>query len=103
MYNVSVIAKMPPLLLLLLVLPLSICVSSGIGDRGQGTGENVEDDLEEKLYKREKLDDMEDKFQELIQRMDNRWKMERALLEKKLETKNVEVEIFKNDCQMWRR
>ena len=79
---------MPPLLLLLLVLPLSICVSS----KQYGTGENVEDDLEEKLYKREKLDDMEDKFQELIQRMDNRWKMEKAHLEKMLETKNVEVE-----------
>ena len=88
MYNVSVIAKMPPLLLLLLVLPLSICVSS----KQYGTGENVEDDLEEKMYKREKLDDMEDKFQELIQRMDNRWKMEKDHLEKKLETKNVEIE-----------
>ena len=44
------------------------------------------------MYKGEKLDDMEDKFQELIQRMDNRWKMEKAHLEKMLETKNVEVE-----------
>merc|ERR1711971_701668 len=82
------IAKMPPLLLLLLVLLLSICVSS----KQYRTEDKVEDDLEDKMYKREKLDDMEDKFQELMQRMDNRWKMEKAHLEKKLETKNVEVE-----------
>ena len=44
------------------------------------------------MYKSEKL---EDKFEELMQRMermDISWKMEKADQEKKLETKNVEVE-----------
>ena len=56
------------LLLLLLVLPLSNCESSK---------ETVKDDLVETMYKSEKLNGIEDKVEEL---------------EKKLETKNVEVE-----------
>ena len=56
------------LLLLLLVLPLSNCESS------KGA---VKDDLEETMYKSEKLNGIEDKVEEL---------------EKKLETKNAEVE-----------
>ena len=48
------------------------------------------------MYKMsEKTNDTEDKFEELVQRverMDISWKAEKAHLEKKLETKNVEVE-----------
>ena len=84
-FNNSVNVEMPLLLLLLLVLPLSNPVSSE-------QSENVKDDPEETMYKSEKL---EDKFEELMQRMermDISWKTEKADLEKKLETKNVEVE-----------
>ena len=47
------------------------------------------------MCKSEKLNSLENKFEELVQRMermDTSWKMEKAHLEKKLETKNVEVE-----------
>ena len=48
------------------------------------------------MYKMsEKTNGTEDKFEELVQRverMDISWKAEKAHLEKKLETKNVEVE-----------
>ena len=56
------------LLLLLLVLPLSNCEFSN---------ETVKDDLEETMYKKEKVGGIEDKVEEL---------------EKKLDTKNMEVE-----------
>ena len=67
-YNISVIAEMLLHLLLLLVLPLSNCESSK---------ETVKDDLEETMFKSEKLKGLKDKVEEL---------------EKKLETKNAEVE-----------
>ena len=64
-------AEMSLHLLLLLVLPL--CVSS----KQALLEETVNDDVDETMYKSEKLDNIEDKFEEL---------------EEKLETKNVEVE-----------
>ena len=56
------------LLLLVLVLPLTNCKSSN---------ETVKDDLEDTMYKKEKVGGIEDKVEEL---------------EKKLDTKNMEVE-----------
>ena len=47
------------------------------------------------MCKSEKLNSLENKFEELVQRMermDTSWKMEKAHLEKKLETMNLEVE-----------
>merc|ERR1711971_351846 len=64
----GVIAKMSLLLILLLVLPLA---------NSESSKETVKDDLEQTMYKSEKLNGIEDKFEEL---------------EKKLETKNVDVE-----------
>ena len=61
------------LLLLVLVLPLTNCKSSN---------ETVKDDLEDTMYKKEKVGGIEDKVEEL---------------EKKLDTKNVEVE----NLQKW--
>merc|ERR1712037_249542 len=69
-YNNSVNVEMPLLLLLLLVLPLPNLVSS----EQYGLQENVRDDLEETMYK---MDDIGNKVEEL---------------ERKLETKNVDVE-----------
>ena len=86
MSNISVIAEMPLLLLLLLVLPFSDRVSS----EQSGVEENVEEE-----EKSEKLNDIDKKVDELMQRMermDISWKLEKADLEKKLEVKNAEVE-----------
>ena len=47
------------------------------------------------MYKSERTSGTEDKFEELMKRMDRldiSWKTEKAHLEKKLERKNVEVE-----------
>jgi len=74
---------MPFLLLLLLVLPLSNRVSS------------EESRLEEEKYESENLNGIDKKVDELMQRMermDISWELEKADLEKKLETKNEEVE-----------
>merc|ERR1712037_1009064 len=79
----SVNVEMPLLLLLLLVLPLSNRVSS------------EQSRLEEEKYKSENLNGIDKKADELMQRMerlDISWKLEKADLEKKLETKNAEVE-----------
>merc|ERR1712037_733688 len=73
----SVNVEMPLLLLLLLVLPLSNPVSS----RPSGLKENMKEE------KSEKLNDIDKKDEKLIQRMERM-----DILEKKLETKNVEVE-----------
>merc|ERR1712037_878783 len=73
----SVNVEMPLLLLLLLVLPLSNRVSS----RPSGLKENMKEE------KSEKLNDIDKKDEKLIQRMERM-----DILEKKLETKNVEVE-----------
>jgi len=73
----SVNVEMPLLLLLLLVLPLSNRVSS----RPSGLKENMKEE------KSEKLNDIDKKVEKLIQRMERM-----DILEKKLETKNVEVE-----------
>ena len=77
--------------LLLLVLPLLNCESV----KQSTLEENVRDNSEETMCKSEKLNSLENKFEELVQRierMDTSWKMEKAHLEKKLETKKVEVE-----------
>ena len=77
--------------LLLLILPLLNCESV----KKLTLEENVRDNSEETMCKSEKLNSLENKFEELVQRMermDTSWKMEKAHLEKKLETKNVEVE-----------
>merc|ERR1712110_1054951 len=82
-YNISVIAEMCLLLLLLLVLPLSNRVSS------------EQSGLEEEKYKSENLNGIDKKVYELMQRMERMnisWKLEKADLEKKLEAKNAEVE-----------
>merc|ERR1712037_76941 len=79
----SVNVGMPLPLLLLLVLPLSNRVSS------------EQSRLEEEKYKSENLNGIDKKADELMQRMerlDISWKLEKADLEKKLETKNAEVE-----------
>merc|ERR1712010_323338 len=55
----------------------------------------VKDDLEETVYKSGKLNNDQDKDDELMQRverMEISWKAEKAHLENKLEAKNVEVE-----------
>ena len=86
--NNSVNVEMPLLQLLLLVLPLSNLVSS----EQSGLKEN---DLGRMMNKIEKLNGIEDRFEEVMQRMegmDISWKTEKADLEKKLETKNEEVE-----------
>lgn len=78
-------------LLLLLILPLSL--SNRVSSEQSGLVNNAPG---ETMYKMsEKTNDTEDKFEELVQRverMDISWKAEKAHLEKKLETKNVEVE-----------
>ena len=76
-FNNSVNVEMPLLLLLLLVLPLSNPVSS----RPSRLKENMKEE------KSEKLNDIDKKVEKLIQRMERM-----DILEKKLETKNVEVE-----------
>ena len=63
------------LLLLLLALPLSNCESSK---------ETVKDDLEETMYKSEKLEGIEEKVEEL---------------ETKLEAKNVEMANLQNQLK----
>merc|ERR1712210_325814 len=73
----SVNVEMPLLLLLLLVLPLSNPVSS----RPSRLEENMKEE------KSEKLNDIDKKVEKLIQRMERM-----DILDKKLETKNVEME-----------
>ena len=82
--KISVVVKMSFLLLLHLLLHL--CVSA----KQSGLEETVKDDLEKTMYKSEKLNKVNE--EELMQRMGISWKKEKAHLENKLETKNVEVE-----------
>ena len=70
-FNNSVNVEMPLLLLLLLVLPLCVSAKQALLE------ETVNDDVDETMYKSEKLDNIGDNIEEL---------------EEKLETKNVEVE-----------
>ena len=78
--------------LLLLHLLLHLCIVSAKQSRLK---EMVKDDLEETVYKSGKLNNDQDKDDELMQRverMEISWKAEKAHLENKLEAKNVEVE-----------
>ena len=85
------------LLLLLLVLPL--CVSA----KHSGLEETVKDDLEETMYKSEKLSNVnEEVLMQRMERMEISWETEKADLEKKLETKNVEIENLQNNSRRWR-
>ena len=82
--NISVIAEMSLLLLLLLLLPISNCEQSGLEDAAR------DDPTEETMNKSENPKIIEDKFEELVQRMermDMRWKLEKT----RLETKNLEL------------
>ena len=86
--NSSVIAEMSFLLLGLLLL--HIC--NGVSSKQSGLEEAVKDDPTEMVVKNE--NGFEDKFKELMQRMermDINWKLEKAHLETKLETQNVEM------------
>ena len=77
--------------LLLLHLLLHLCVSA----KQSRLEEMVKDDLEETVYKSGKLNNDQDKDDELMQRverMEISWKAEKAHLENKLEAKNMEVE-----------
>ena len=78
--------------LLLLHLLLHLCVVSAKQSRLK---EMVKGDLEETVYKSGKLNndqDKDDKLMQRVERMEISWKAEKAHLENKLETKNMEVE-----------
>ena len=78
------------LLLLLLLLTIYNCESFG----KSRLEDAARDDPEETMNKSEKPNSTEAKFEELeqrMERMDISWKLEKARLEKKLETKNVEL------------
>ena len=76
--------------LLLLHLLFHLCVSA----KQTRLEDTVKDDLEETMYKGEKLNNVkeEELMQRVEERMDISLKTEKAHLEKKLKTKNVEVE-----------
>ena len=84
--------------LLLLHLLLHLCVSA----KQSRLEEMVKDDLEETVYKSGKLNNDQDKDDELMQRverMEISWKAEKAHLENKLEAKNVEVENLQRQLE----
>jgi len=92
----SVNVVMPLLLLLLLVLPLSNPVSS----EQSGLKENVNDDPEETMYKNEKLNGIEGKFSELMQRVKElEVQFESSLEEMMLDTQKSELAIQIADLQ----
>jgi|ERR1712192_41579 len=92
----SVNVEMPLLLLLLLVLPLSNPVSS----EQSGLKENVKDDPEETMYKSEKLNGIEGKLSELMQRVkEMEVQFESSLEEMMLDTQKSELAIQIADLQ----
>merc|ERR1711990_499048 len=94
--------EMSTLLFGFLILHLSTCASS----KQPGLEENVGGDPKEKMCKREKLNGIEEKVEDLLQRMeimDTRWKLEKALLEEKLDIKNVEVEDLQKQLKEAKR
>ena len=85
--NISVVTEMSFLLLLHLLLHL--CVSAEQSE----LEETIKDDQEETMYKSEKLYNVnEEEMMQRVERTDVSWKTEKAHLENKLETKNMEVE-----------
>ena len=94
----SVITEMSPLLFGFILLHLSNCLSS----KQFGLKEDVGGYPEETMYKTEKLNAIEEKVDDVLkrmERMDMSWKQEKALLEEKLEVKNVEVKELQNQAK----
>ena len=91
--NISVSVEMSVLLLLHLLL-------YNVSSPNQSMLEDI--DLEKTKYKSEKLNNVIENEEELMQRMEimeSSWKMEKVNLEKKLETKNVEVENLQQELK----
>ena len=89
---------MSPLLFGFILLHMSNCLSS----KQFGLKEDVGGYPEETMYKTEKLNAIEEKVDDVLkrmERMDMSWKQEKALLEEKLEVKNVEVKELQNQAK----